>query len=216
MLVHTSLSAFGSVPGGEATVVAALQQLSNKTDCPGMTLIFCAHSDEEPFNSRTTSCLKMGRIPEYVRKMAGTHRSKHPLLSFCACGPNAASLVRNHRFSSGLGPKSPLGKLYEEDGLIFMLGTDWETCTALHLAEYKNPEPEMLTCSAAVVEKLGPFSRIRTHTTLDIAFNTENFPDIGRRFETENPHCILTGDLPQGRWKLMRIRDLVDRCSLLR
>lgn len=218
ILVHSSLAAFGHVPGGEGTVVAALKRLTQKggSSFPHMTLMFCAHSDEEPFDLRSTSCRKMGRIPEYIRKMAGTHRSKHPLLSFCACGPKAAFFMARHRFDSGLGPDSPLGKLYTEDGLILMLGTDWKTCTALHLAEYYNPNRETVTCRAAVVKRFGPISYIRTQTALDIAFHTENFQKTGERFEKENKTHILTGELPQGEWKLMRIRDLVDRCTFLR
>lgn len=218
ILIHSSLASFGHVPGGEGTVVAALKTLTQRGDSslPQMTLMFCAHSDEEPFDLRSTSCRKMGRIPEYIRKMAGTHRSKHPLLSFCACGPKAAFFMAKHSFVSGLGPDSPLGKLYTEDGLILMLGTDWKTCTALHLAEYYNPKREILTCSAAVVDHIGPFSYIRSRTAIDIAFHTENFQEAGMHFEKENKTHILTGELPQGEWKLMRIRDLVDRCTFLR
>lgn len=234
MLVHSSLSAFGQVPGGAGTVALALHTLTKSSlkagrcngseknakdesfSRPPMTLLFCAHSDSEPFDFRSTRCLKMGRIPEYIRTMPGTRRSKHPLLSFCAIGPKSKTFINKHRFAFGLGPHSPLGKLYKNDGLILMLGTSWDTCTALHLAEYKKPETETLTCSAAVIKHVGPFSRLKTHHALDIVFHSEKFPEIGKRFEKEYSNLVLTGNLPKGSWKLIRIRDLVDKCTFLR
>ncbi len=235
VLVHSSLSAFGKsgTQGGPETVLAALLRACRKK---GMTVVMCAHSDytadetggaPEPlvFNRRKTPCCRMGAIAEAFRNRHGTKRSGHPYLSFCALGPAAGKLTRGHRFETGLGMKSPLGTLHRMDALILMLGTGYETCTALHLAEYaeadrvraEGEKPETVTCHAGIVRSFG--GGIAWKCREDIAFHPERFPEVGRAFETVFPEKIRTGALGNGTWRLVRLRDLtgfsIDRYGVL-
>ncbi len=216
VLIHSSLSAFGTVAGGEGTVCAALAQAAALRR---VTLIMPAHSDDvppAPFDKRSTPCRSMGRIPEWFRAMPRVRRSDHPVLSFAALGPASGRFARGHRLSNGLGPSSPLGTLAREDAFILMLGTGWETCTALHLAEYPpdgSRPTETVTCSASRVVRIGPVSLTFRETAPDAAFHTQKFPETGEFFETRHPESVFSGALPNGKWKLFRIRALLEAAA---
>lgn len=213
ILVHSSLSAFGYVSGGEGIIASALISATHKHK---INLMMPAHSDTVPpdyFDKEKTTCYCMGRIPEWFRKMPRIHRSNHPVLSFSASGPYASRLVRNHQMKHGLGCKSPIGRLYHNDGLILMLGTSWNTCTALHLAEYPlagQLPKDAVTCAARRIIRFGPFNKIVYEQADDIAYTTINFERIGRIFEQDSQNHIKSGLLDNGTWRLVRIRKLVD------
>jgi len=245
VLVHASLAAFGGnrtrgeghVPGGAETVLAALLRSCAKK---GMTVAMCAHADCPPgpggvgsgglsgplvFDRRRTPCRGMGLLAEAFRTRHGVRRSGHPYLSFCALGPAARVLSRGHRCETGLGPGSPLGTLRDMDALVLMLGTGYETCTALHLAEYEKAArqqaegktPETVTCHAGIVRPFGAGTAWKCWK--DIAFHAERFPAAGAAFEAACSEKLRTGRLENGIWRLARLRDVVefsiDRCGVL-
>ncbi len=197
ILVHSSFSSFGP-KRGEAR--GALTELVRACESRGITLVMPAHGGE--------TCEEMGILAETFRAARGTLRSAHPTLSFCARGPNAATFLAGHERETGLGEKSPLGSLYARGAIVVMIGTGWDTCTAMHLAEYRVAEitrahgntPDMVTCWH------------EGETWADIAYRTELFPAIGDAFVRERPDAIRGGPMPaQGRsWSAARIRDIVD------
>jgi aminoglycoside 3-N-acetyltransferase len=81
----------------------------------------------------------MGAVPEQVRTWPGARRSAHPQTSFAALGPRADEVVAVHDLDCQLGERSPLAALERLDAEILLLGADFGTCTALHLAEYRVP-----------------------------------------------------------------------------
>jgi aminoglycoside 3-N-acetyltransferase len=215
LLVHSSLSSFGFVPGGERTVTEALIR-----SCAGarLTLAMPAHGGADCAGK---DCLAMGRIPDYFRRRRGTKRSAHPYLSFCALGPSAKKVLKNHRAQNGVGMESPAGKLYETDAIVLMLGTGYETCTVMHLAEYA--EAERMRANGMVPDTVTCWSREKSWE--EPAFHPELFPAIGEAFEREKPERLIIRPLPdvstpsrtsQGglttgkNARAMRIRDLVD------
>jgi aminoglycoside 3-N-acetyltransferase len=151
-------------------------------------------------------------------------RSDHPTLSFCAKGPLARDILSGHRRATGLGPASPLGELYRHDALVLMLGTDWSTCTALHLAEYEIAS--RIEAAGGTVDRVTCRARSGKRGEWeiweDIAYRTDLFPEIGREFEAAKESRIRRGTLDaSGRvWRLFRVRDIVefsiDRCGVLR
>lgn len=220
MLVHSSLSTLSSVDGNPHTVLAALWNACMREH---MALVMPAHSDMLPnklevpvlFDRKTTPCIHMGILAETFRTMRGVKRSRHPLLSFCAKGPKAAYILSGHIGETGLGYDSPLGKLYAMDALVLMLGTGYDTCTALHLTEYtrnaqernkKNHDADRVTCRAGV----SAWNGIRLTVWEDIAYNPSFFPKIGKAFESTHPEKIISGLLPKGIYRLFRIRDIID------
>ena len=78
----------------------------------------------------------MGKFSEFVMNLKHSVRSSHPLYSFSAVGGKAQEIIKEHPLDDGLGYNSPLGRLYDQNAKILLLGTDFESNTALHLAEY--------------------------------------------------------------------------------
>jgi aminoglycoside 3-N-acetyltransferase len=89
----------------------------------------------------TPSSPTMGRLSEELRRHPGALRSGHPQTSFAAVGPRAAELTSEHALECHLGERSPVGALYRAGARVLMLGAPLTTCTVLHLAEYRQPDP---------------------------------------------------------------------------
>src|SRR5205807_10651675 len=74
------------------------------------------------FDPHTTPSSGMGALAETVRTLRGAHRSTHPQTSFAAVGRYARALTAIHDLGCHLGPRSPLGALYEHGALVLLLG----------------------------------------------------------------------------------------------
>jgi len=66
--------------------------------------------------------------------MPGVLRSDSPH-SFAAMGPHAPLITAPHPPEIPHGPDSPVGRVYDLDGRILLLGVDHDANTTLHLAE---------------------------------------------------------------------------------
>ncbi len=162
ILAHASVRSFGFIVGGVQTLYLSLRDVLGPDGTlvmPSFTPQLCHPStwraadlsgsdlDEAarrmpPFDVlRTPAARSMGALSELLRAVPGSVRSVHPHVSFVAEGPHAASILRSHPGEFRLSGLSPLGKLWELDASIVMLGTRWDKCTALHLAEYAAPYP---------------------------------------------------------------------------
>ncbi|MFI5844387.1 aminoglycoside N(3)-acetyltransferase [Catenuloplanes sp. NPDC051500] len=196
LLVHGSLRALGWVCGGAEAVVLALRDVLG----PGGTLVVPTHTPinsdpahwvnppvpvewwpviraETPaFDPARTPSRYMGAIAEQVRTWPGARRSAHPQVSFAALGPRAAEITDGHGLGDGLGEASPLGRLYRLGADVLMLGTGWDTCTSLHLAEYRWAGAPRQTEGSAV---RGPDGEQTWATWEDVAFDSSDFELIG-------------------------------------
>ncbi len=137
LLVHSSLSALGYVPGGAETVIQGLLRVLG----PDGTLLLPALSYEHVtaerpiFDVRHTSS-NVGAIPEYFRTRAGTRRSVHPTHSVCGIGPLRDALLTDHHLdTTPCGPHSPFHRLPQYDGQILMLGCGLCPNTSMHAIE---------------------------------------------------------------------------------
>jgi len=230
VLVHSSLSSLGWVCGGAQAVILALEEVLGKNG----TLIMPAHSgdlsdpafwenppvpeawwqtirDEMPvFERDLTPTRGMGVIAETFRKQHGVARSGHPQSSFAARGRNRDFILQDDRLSYQMNDESPLGRLYELDGFILLLGVGWENNTSFHLAEYRASwkGKHTIVNHAPVVE-----NGVRVWKEMDdINYRGEDFPEMGEAFEAS---CAGTGDCRNGTIgragaKLVRQRALVD------
>ncbi|MGX5695473.1 aminoglycoside N(3)-acetyltransferase [Agromyces soli] len=155
IIVHCSLSSFGTVVGGEQAVVEALRLAVG----PMGTIVMPSQSwqlcdpdflddpalDQDardrvrrllpPFDPALTPTRTMGRVAELFRTQPGAMRSAHPHRSFAAEGLEAAAVVAEHELDDPFGERSPLAKLYAARAKVLLLGVGYESCTALHLAE---------------------------------------------------------------------------------
>lgn len=160
VLVHSSLSALGWVAGGPLVVVDALVDA-----CAPATVVVPSQSGDRSdprhwvdppvpehwwptiraatpaFDPLRVESRGMGRIVEAFRNDQRAVRGPHPTVSFAAIGPDAAALVAPHELVPQFGDESPLGRLYDADAVILLLGVTHESNTSFHLAEYRASWP---------------------------------------------------------------------------
>jgi len=137
MLVHSSLSSMGRVPGGPETVIRGLLDALG----PEGTLLVPALSyryvdaARPVFDVRRTPC-NIGAIPEYFRTRPATIRSVHPTHSVCGVGAQAADVLGEHHVdATPCGPHSPYRKLRDRSGQILFLGCGLKPNTSMHGVE---------------------------------------------------------------------------------
>lgn len=151
---RTLLRAIRDVIGASASVVVPTQTADNSTTSRyyqaatlGMTARErCAYEAQMPgFDPALSPSFRMGALAEHVRRHPDAVRSCHPQTSFAAVGPDAAELMSEHDLLHHLGERSPLGMMYRADAMTMLIGVDLDQCTALHLAEYRLPNPPVKT-----------------------------------------------------------------------
>jgi aminoglycoside N3'-acetyltransferase len=147
LLVHASFSKVGPVEGGPEGLIGALQAALG----PNGTLVMPSMSDDDdhPFDPRKTPCLGMGVVAETFWRTPNVLRSDSPH-AFAAIGPAAARITADHPLDVPHGLNSPVGRVYELDGQILMLGVGHDANTTIHLAEalagvrYRRPKSVMI------------------------------------------------------------------------
>lgn len=222
--VHSSLSKLGWVCGGPVAVVQALMDVVTETG----TIMMPSHTPNytDPakwshppvpqdwwqtlyahmpaFDPHITPGWFMGQIAETFRTWPGVLRSSHPALSFTAWGQHAPIITDNHALDRGLGEESPLARLYDLHGSVLLLGVSYDTCTSLHLAEYRAPNPQPTTEGGPLLEN----GQRVWKTYQDIELDAEQFPEIGAAFEETG--LVKTGQVGSAVCKLLPQRPAVD------
>lgn len=236
-IMHTRLSAFGFIPGGEQTVVDVLKGVLCDGDImmPAQTadlsdprywvappvspdLVDVVRAALPAFDPATTSARGIGRMPEYFRALPGTRRSGHPLYSMSAWGRHADWLCdpcedgNDCDYDMPFGEHSPLARLYEIDGKVLFLGTDFGTCTAIHYAESTIGRPH--------IQETAPVGHVDAvtgeRTTEWVTFDTveldryDDFESFGERFLSEHADSVRAVTLNEARILIFPVRDLVD------
>jgi len=77
-----------------------------------------------------------GILGERLRTWPGAVRSSHPDSSFVAVGRLANDLVNDHPLQYGMGERSPLDLLCQNQGKVLLLGAPFNSTTLLHHAEH--------------------------------------------------------------------------------
>lgn len=226
LLVHTSLSNLGYVPGGAQSVVEALIE---SVGPKGLIVLptFSAHLSDprnwhhppipeawheetrasmpayEPEKSPTTA---MGVINECFRSWPGTSRSTHPHYSFTARGVDAASIIAPHDLEHAMDDLSPLGRLYEADAKVLLLGPSFANCTGFHLAECRSGKlPPLVSTGAPMI--VGGMRRWISFMAPN--FQGEDFEELGSDFE-QAAGTVSVAKVGEGTCRLFRMRAAVD------
>ena len=147
VLVHSSLSSMGRVPGGAETVIRGFLRALG----PEGTLLMPALSFERVTQAhpvfdvlRTRSTI--GVIAEYFRLRSGTLRSVHPTHSACGVGLQAEELLAAHSLdATPCGPHSPYSLLWDQAGQILFLGCGLGPNTSMHAVEELVEPPYLFT-----------------------------------------------------------------------
>jgi aminoglycoside 3-N-acetyltransferase len=132
LLVHTSFRAVRPVEGGPEGLIAALRDALGSDS----TLVMPSMSDDDdhPFDPKTTPCLGMGIVADTFWRLPGVLRSDSPH-AFAAAGPHAARITAPHPIAVPHGLDSPVGRVWELDGQVLLLGVGHDANTTIHLAE---------------------------------------------------------------------------------
>lgn len=226
LMVHTSLSSFGYVCGGAQVVIEALLEAVGREGTIMMPTQSWKNLDpatgvhwEVPescwplirenwpaYDKNITPTNTMGAVAEMFRQWPGTVRSDHPARSVAAWGKEAAWLTADHDLSNIFGDGSPVGKLYELDGLVLLMGVGYDKNTSLHLADVRAAYPGKHNCleHSAVMEN---GRRVwKGYETLFV--DGEDFSAIGTAFE--KAFTVRKAALGSGTLRLMKQRELVD------
>jgi aminoglycoside 3-N-acetyltransferase len=133
LLVHCAFSSVGPVENGPLGLIAALQSALG----PRGTLVMPSLTDDEdhPFDPQSTPCLGMGIVADTFRRLPRVLRSDSPH-AFAARGPAASRITAPHPVDIPHGPDSPVGRVYDLDGQVLLLGVDHTENTTIHLAEF--------------------------------------------------------------------------------
>lgn len=155
--LHSSLRSFGDVEGGAASVIVGFLAVDCTLLVPTFSWDAFAISPPPPNlrprrNGTTYERLPvrdtrqafdtssqvidegMGAVPKEVLAMPVRHRGLHPLCSFTAVGPLAATLVAPQ---SPVDVFAPLDVLVSGGGAVVLAGVGLTSMTLLHLAEQR-------------------------------------------------------------------------------
>lgn len=226
IMVHTSLSSLGYVCGGAQVIIEALLESIGAEGTIMMPTQSWKNLDPDAgvhwevpeewwqiirdnwpaYDKEITPTNTMGAVAEMFRRWPGVLRSDHPARSVAAKGKYAEYLTAGHDLSNIFGEDSPIGRLYELDGHVLLIGVGYDKNTSLHLADVraKYPGKHNSTEYSAIMEN---GQRVwKEYKTLYV--DGEDFNQIGEAFEKEcNVKRILLGN---GSIAFMRQRALVD------
>ena len=133
MLVHAAFRAVRPVEGGPLGLIQALRAALG----PDGTLVMLSYTGDAdtPFDPSTTpAAADLGVVADTFWRLPGVLRSSHPE-AFAAAGPLAAQIVGGPLPLPPHTPESPVGRVYDLDGQVLLLGVGHEANTTLHLAE---------------------------------------------------------------------------------
>ncbi len=227
IIVHSSLSQLGWVVGGAHAVVAALLEAvgpEGTVVMPSLSSNLSEPSrweappvpeawwqtirDEMPaYDAALTPMTEMGAVAECFRHLPGAARSAHPAISLMANGPMAQQIVYPHDMTAGFGDSSPLGRLYELDARIVLVGVGHSNNTSLHLAESRTrwAREHAITFGVPVIVD----GERRWVTYDDVDYDNHDFEAAGAAF------AAATGGetrVPLGAGELIscNVREIVD------
>jgi aminoglycoside N3'-acetyltransferase len=133
LVVHMSFRAVRPVEGGPAGVIDALLEALG----PNGTLVMPSWTgdDDTPFDPlHTPVSPDLGVTPEVFRQRPGVRRSNHPF-AFAALGPQAESITGDPLPIPPHRVESAIGRVWERNGQILLLGVGHDSNTTIHLAE---------------------------------------------------------------------------------
>lgn len=196
--VHASLTAFGFVVNKAYDVIDALMEVIKQG-----VIIMPAHTSEmthprdwenppvpkewfdiiesnrKPFDPNIFLPERIGEIPRVFCHYPKVQRTLHPEVSLSVYNQTKDF----HWLDHGLDDRDlihPLYKLTQEEGKILMMGTDFMTCTSIHLSEFMCEGATLETHDYELVK--GNQVIKKTVTTKYFDDDDLNFKEISQRY----------------------------------
>jgi len=211
VMVHTSLRAVGDIDGGGETLLSALIEFF--TDRGGLLCIPTHTWDSEIYDLRKAeSCL--GVFPRLAAKHPEALRTLHPTHSMAVFGDREKAEAFAKDESTAHSPASPkgcLGKLYDEDGYVLLIGVGHEKSTFIHCVEEMLCVPNRLT--ETMVERTVIHQDGRKEQRQLYWFDEETIPDVSENFGKFEPAfryhgAVLDGQIGNAPAQLCRARTM--------
>ena len=226
VIVHTSLSKLGWVPGGPQGVIVALLDVLGESG----TLVMPTHTGhltdpagwvappvpkawwrsirkEMPaYDPALTPTRLMGAVAETFRKHPAAERSPHPHVSFTALGPSARQIVNEHPLGSMFGERSPLARLYEIDAHVLLAGVSHANNTSIHLGETRAEFPTKMRVREGAPMLVD--GKRRWVTFEELRPVDDDFAELGEDFARTGRERRAA--LGWGEGRFMGVRELVD------
>lgn len=200
LVVHCAFSRVRPVAGGPLGLIVALRAALG----PAGTLVMpsMSYDDEHPFDPRATPTLEMGVVADTFWRQPGVRRSDSPH-AFAAEGPLAERITQPHPYDVPHGLNSPIGRVYELDGQVLLLGVGQDDNTTLHLAENLAGVRYRRACSVTLLEGGQPVRR----EYAEIDHCCQNFVLVDGWLEADG--LLARGPVGHAEARLMRSRDIV-------
>ena len=139
LLVHSSLSACGSIEGGPATVISALRSwISDRAmlALPTHTWSYPDKTGVAPVYDYASTPSVVGAITNYYWRQPGVVRSLHPSHSIAVSGSEAEQLCAGHEFrETPCGAGTPYLRIAQGNSSVLMFGATLDAYTLFHTAE---------------------------------------------------------------------------------
>lgn len=133
LLMHTAFRALGPVEGGIEALIGAVRDALGAAG----TLVMPSWTgdDDAVFDPVATPAAEdLGATAQVFWRLPGVLRSDHPF-AFAAAGPQARRILRDELPLPPHRLESPVGRVWELDGQVLLLGCGHDANTSLHLAE---------------------------------------------------------------------------------
>jgi len=139
LFVHSSLSACGSIDGGPATIVKALNSWISDAAALAMPTHTWSYPDANgvaPVYDYQSTPSVVGTITNYYWRQPGIVRSLHPSHSFACSGSHAEQLAAGHEgFETPCGVGTPYHRIAQGKSSVLMFGASMDSYTLFHTAE---------------------------------------------------------------------------------
>ncbi|KRL63541.1 aminoglycoside N(3)-acetyltransferase [Lactobacillus psittaci] len=218
ILIQADIQAFGIIPGKEQSIVTALKKVVAQGNIVSPAFSLQLQDPSEHYEAGLADKIKAqmpaydpqltpaggaSAFSEYFRSQPNTSRDNHPLYSFAAWGKDKEKICTDHSYDLPFGQTGVLGRLYDLNSKVVLLGTNFETCVAIHFAESEIGR-ELVQESAPIM--VGTEKRWIKFNNVEFD-KYDDFEDLGTHFLQAYP--VNIANLPAGQILVFNLRDIV-------
>ncbi len=132
LLVHTAFSKIKPIEGGPLGLISALRSALGADGT--LVMPSMSYDDDQVFDKTQSHCAQLGITADTFWRLPGVLRSDNNH-AFAAIGLHAEQIIAPHPIDIPHGLNSPVGRVYELDGQVLLLGVDHGSNTTIHLCE---------------------------------------------------------------------------------